>query len=161
MFLANHVSTVLLVSQLPIPPVAAFGVGLVSHYLLDMIPHGDNLRRFKPPKQDESITDNPDYSSLQVEGAIDIWTTVGVIAAVGLFGTIKQPWTFLPVIMGAVLPDFIMGINSVWKTKYIHYHQIFHYWVHIALPDLPRKVGRMTQVLYLFIVLTVYFTFIA
>jgi len=38
MYLTNHVSTVLLVSQIPMNPFLAFGIGLLSHYLLDMVP---------------------------------------------------------------------------------------------------------------------------
>jgi len=160
MYLTNHVSTVLLVSQLPINPVAALGLGLASHYLLDMVPHGDNLRRFKPPKLKESIADNPDYGALQLEGAIDIWAVVGVLAVVGSFAMIKQPFTFLFVIIGSVVPDFIMGVNSIWKTKWIHYHQLFHYWAHTLLPDVPYKLGRLGQVVYFMVVISIYFVFI-
>jgi len=45
------------------------------------------------------------------------------------------------------------------QEKWIHYLQIVHYWVHIAVPDVPLIFGRFLQIVYAVLSISAFFLF--
>ena len=126
MLLITHAITgaALATIQKSIP--AAFAIGLVSHYLLDMIPHYDHNVEPLLAKNDKA----------------GIRKTLALIALDGVSSVIAPLLLFWPVnsaqfmiisaaILGSILPDFLQGLALVFKkNRFVQTHQHFQEWIH-------------------------------
>ncbi|MEK7519065.1 MAG: hypothetical protein AAB424_02305 [Patescibacteria group bacterium] len=159
MFLSTHALAGIIISQHVHSVPAAFGLGLLSHYILDMIPHGDEklgawvkaklIRRF----------------------ALTFLTDLGFLAlfvyTVHVTGDWPNPNVALAAIIGAVLPDLIWVAYDAYRmllikhfpraTKIIqdvtrlesffNHHDRLHRWFHAYIEKrLTFKVGLAVQV---------------
>ncbi len=104
-------------------PILGFFLGLASHFLLDMIPHGDS-----------KISD---AFRIQKKRTWPItYTALDAIIAVYLIlfiFNLKQHFDELTLslsIAGAVLPDLIVGAYDVTKSKYLRWFNNFHFKAH-------------------------------
>lgn len=158
MFLSTHALAGIIISQHVHSVPLGFGLALLSHYVLDMIPHGDErlgswvkekfLRRF----------------------ALTFLTDVGFLAlfviTVHVTGDWPSPNVALAAIAGAVLPDLIWAAYDGYRmllikhfpraTKIIqdvtrlesffNHHERLHRWFHAFIEKrLTFKVGLAVQ----------------
>ena len=107
-------------------PVLGFVLGLSSHFLVDMIPHGDmflseNFRVLKQ-KRGQAFA----YACLDV--------TLGVVLLIilGQFlpDSVTQSSAYIASIVGSVLPDALVGVNDVYKTRLSQAYNRFHFFFH-------------------------------
>lgn len=108
---------------------AGFLIGLVSHYLLDMIPHYDH--------NVEPLLQKTDKGGLR--------KTLALIALDGLASIIVPLLLFWPAnlaqfliisaaIIGSILPDFLQGVTLVFpRHKALRAHQDFQEWIHTKI----------------------------
>jgi len=109
MFLTVHTTAAIVLTQRIANPWLAFLIGLLSHFVLDAIPHGD--KDFVGA--DGRITTKKFFTLAIIDIAITvIW--VGF-----LFGQNHYTHFYpaLAAVIGSILPDFIMGIYLTTKNK--------------------------------------------
>ena len=121
MFLTVHSATGLLIDQYVKSPLLAFGAGFISHYIFDIIPHGDT----RIPKQYHNII------HITLAGIFDLAIMSGylllVILGTNQFLTLSQIFA----IIGSILPDALQLIYFIYSdNKYLRkickWHHYFH-----------------------------------
>ena len=167
MFLTPHTDVALAIKQSTGNPVLAFVVAWVSHFLLDLVPHGDrNLdthahkfgglsRTFEklfPSKfssVDKKVRDK--QTMIAVVGIIDAVLAGILFVAVWVYGSYFNFWVAFFAAAGATLPDVIWGMYVFFpKLVFLEKYQRFHRWWHHLLSDpLSLKAGMVLQGLVL------------
>jgi hypothetical protein len=119
MFLIGHaaVGAVLASATGTHNPAIAFGIGWLSHYLADFVPHGDEgvgawTRRGNEVRRLMAI--------VAVDGLILLGASAAYIAANGF------SWTICMAIVGSMVPDIIWGIEKLRKRPLWRPLEIFH-----------------------------------
>jgi len=159
MFLSTHALAGIIISQHVHNLPVAFGLGLLSHYVLDMIPHGDErlsdwvkqklIRRF-------ALTFLTDMAFL----ALFIFT-------VHVQGEWPQRNIALAAMVGAVVPDVIWVFYDLYKAfltkhfpnarriiqqvtrleSFFNHHERLHGWFHAIIKRrITFRSGLMIQV---------------
>ncbi len=147
MFITTHAALGAIVAEwVPDQPLLAFGLGLLSHFLSDIIPHGDS-QLYKGY-----------VAGSKVKRAIAYVTIDGVISLVFvlfLFNTrlIENRAAISMGILGGVLPDLLVGLYEVTKTKWLiplhRVHFFFHNMVTHRHGDLSFPSGFAMQMVFL------------
>jgi hypothetical protein len=158
MFLATHALAGIIISQHVHSIPEAFGLGVLSHYALDMIPHGDEnlgtwvkekfLRRFP-------MTFLTDMSFLLL-----------FIVTVRVKNEWPLPHVALAAILGAMLPDLIWSGYDLYRNflmahfpnarrviqkvtrveSFFEHHERLHRWFHTRIERrITMKVGLALQ----------------
>lgn len=152
MFLTAHTSAAILIASKTSNPILGFILGLLSHFVLDFIPHGEGGLF-----NDKNKTKEQALFSIAKIAAIDL-----VVALIFLFSFLHfyQPdniWVFIWTSFGSWLPDFTWGAIEVFKLKSIYWFLSIHHKAHDLLDIVyPIKYGLFVQ--FSFIVLMLYLT---
>lgn len=131
-------------------PVLAFIMGFMAHLIIDMVPHGDtgisdNFRVHKKRRK-------------QAVAYVAIDAVIAICFVLLLFNTkdILSIQNFTWGIVGSILPDFLVGVYEIKKTKYLHWFYKVHFYFHDYFVkkkgDVPLKyaiVGQMIFIAYL------------
>lgn len=123
-------------------PVAAFGIGLISHYLLDSIPHWDYPISSNNEKNVKAFT--TDVTKVFT----DVLIGVGIMAFILSPERIFTDPVIIAAIIGSAFPDFLQFGLIVYKHEVLNKLQRFHhsFHSHLSLNDKPLK-GIIYQVL--------------
>ncbi|PIX62325.1 hypothetical protein CO057_03890 [Candidatus Uhrbacteria bacterium CG_4_9_14_0_2_um_filter_41_50] len=104
-------------------PVAGFIIGMCSHFLVDMIPHGDSnlAKKFRIQKKKR--------------GAVTFTTIDAVIAIYVILGVSNLPIPTSDValsaaIAGSIMPDLVIGLHDLTKSKYLKWFVKLHFFFH-------------------------------
>ena len=104
-------------------PFLAFILGLISHYILDSIPHGDEKLR-------QDFEDKHRVKCTFIVG-LDFVLTIFTIIVITFFDLPANPLSMASGIFGALLPDFIQLTYFLskhpWLKKISNLHDNFHY----------------------------------
>ncbi len=151
MYLTVHATTGIVIGQSIINPWGAFLIGLLSHYILDFIPHGDE-KKFK----------NASVSFMAKAAIVDHMFVFIMFLTLFLF---KPNFTFtlniILAIIGAMLPDWLSAVyrlsekTNVSFFKFLHkitkplqnFHQFCHY--KIIKYELDFYLGTALQIMLL------------
>lgn len=150
MFLTVHSTAGVVIGSYFTNPVEAFILGIISHFIFDMIPHGDE--NFK----DTTIKGMAkkaawDHFFLVLNFFI-IWQVWSI--------NLLQP-SIICGVVGSMLPDWLMGVHrltahskkTLWKNIHaiIQYSENIHNYCHyqIIKYESPVTVGLATQLLCL------------
>ncbi|MBI3291077.1 hypothetical protein HYZ76_02225 [Candidatus Falkowbacteria bacterium] len=153
MFLTVHSTVGVIIGQTTGNIWLAFLIGFVSHFLLDIIPHGDeNLieekNKFKPSET----------STIIKLGIADGTVMIFFLLALYLGGLITTPLAVLFAVFGTILPDFIQGIYILTKTPLLEKYFSIHYDLHRILGvSVSLKKGLVIQTFFLVISLILLF----
>jgi hypothetical protein len=151
MFLTLHAVAGALAGELSPNPVAAFGFGFLSHFPLDMFPHGD--RKFG-----EWTKKTGKVSLFTIMTIVDVVAAFGIMMAAFAFGRFEHPFYAFLGMMGGLLPDGIVGfteyVKIVRKSARIYFRRFyrFHTFNHnhvITKYDFGMKFGLVYQVAFL------------
>ena len=138
-------------------PNIAFLLGLVSHFFLDMIPHGDDAMIDK-------YSQGTDTRRIMAYITADGLTTIGLIIFLFLSQDFVAPATVFFGILGALLPDLLVGLSQVIKAKrrwglgaWLDWMEKVHNKNHNLLlkrlkrwrQDIPLRYGLILQVIAL------------
>lgn len=132
MNLLVHTTAGAIVAQYTGNPILGFFYGLLSHILLDMVPHGDSLM-YKKYKNKEL--------SAKKAAARTILDSIASIILVVVFFNISLPssgWVLSMAIIGAVIPDVLIGLYELWDPHEPKILRIIHKW-HFKNHDLIAK----------------------
>ena len=163
MILATHaIAGAALATVMPDQPILAFTAGVMSHFLLDTIPHWDYELRSK--REDEN---NPLNNDIVVSR--DFWFDLIKIDGDALAG-LALAWfffhqfftdhgqlgflTFALGVAGGLFPDVLQFAYFKLRSPWLAALQRFHYWIHA---DHERKlkpfVGVVTQALLVAVII--------
>lgn len=110
MFLAVHAATGALIGTAFHKPAFAFLLGLVSHFFLDMIPHGDS-DLYENYQRGEGKRD------ALMHVILDAVASSVMVAAFFLFHDFSTPVSVAAGIIGSVLPDALVGLAHCFRPK--------------------------------------------
>lgn len=104
-------------------PFLGFVLGFISHFLVDVIPHGDSaladrMRIEKKVKLPVAL--------ISLDAFVAMFL---VLLAFNLDGRISN-LALSAAIAGSVLPDLLVGIHDVTKTKYLRWFNRLHFFFH-------------------------------
>lgn len=150
MFLTVHGTAGALVGALAPDPVSAFALGVLSHVVLDIIPHGDE--NLGPQCAGPTCTHREEARFASKLGIID-----GVIMC-GALALLLTPWVRMPAttvlwgIAGGVIPDVLQGLGMMFPkirpfARFKELHDYNH--AHIIRYDPPLALGMVVQVVTL------------
>jgi len=116
MYLTVHATTGIAIGQSIINPLGAFFIGLLSHYILDFIPHGDE-KKFK----------NASVAFMAKAAIIDHMFVFVMFLTLFLF---KPNFTFtlniIIAIIGALLPDWLSAVYRLTERTNISFFKLLH-----------------------------------
>jgi len=153
MFITVHAAAGELLGTEITNPYFAFAAGVILHFILDIIPHGDRelgKRFFGLLKK--KVSEEEKIKSMAAYGLIDY-----IILVLFLLYSIKNfyfakddgvEWA----IVGSIIPDLLVAVYVLTKSKYLKWFFDFHHWNHHLLignmqKDIPLKVGIAMQVI--------------
>lgn len=128
-------------------PALAFVFGFVSHFLIDMIPHGDtglsdNFRVHKV-KQKHAV------AYVLIDGIVALFFVLLLANTRDIDSMSLYTWG----IVGGVLPDFIVGIYEVTKTPLLKWFDKLHFYFHDYFVrkkgDVPLKYAIIAQIVFI------------
>lgn len=124
MFLTPHTSAALWITTKVTNPFLALLFGLISHFILDIIPHGD-----------EAIGQHKPKGRARFLYLVKVATVDTILAAILVYYYVTQADSFdrlvmAGALMGAWLPDFLwIGIET-FRLKWLNFYIRFHSRVH-------------------------------
>jgi len=136
MLLTVHAATGVLIAQKTNTWWLAFIIAFVAHFLMDMIPHGDQkmiagYRAKKKPKQIVQLV------------LIDL----GICIAFNLFWQLKYYdnitsfFILYMALTGSLLPDFLVGVHEIYPKLFKRFYKV-HAFFHDLFPT--KKIGLVT-----------------
>lgn len=156
MFLTVHASAGIIIGQQTGNIWLAFLAGIISHIILDIIPHGDqNLvesgERFKPEE----------IKKIRKIALLDILIMSAVMSTIYLANLVSPAavWPVLVAVFGAILPDFLSGIYALTNAPWLRWQFKFQYSLHYLFNGftINLKQGIVVQAITLaaFIILII------
>lgn len=144
MYLAGHAAAGALIGQqLGGSPLIIFAMGMVSHFLLDLIPHGDKHHVVDYYHGKKEV-----LSELYYHLLVDAIITIIMIVVLMSFTTldrVSMAWG----IVGSMIPDLIVGLNEIFNNAKLKAFTKFHFIVHNALIhklDVSPLQGTLVQI---------------
>lgn len=144
MTLTTHATIGAVIARAVGSPVLAFIFGFISHFLVDMIPHGDtglsdNFRVYKR-KRKQAV------AYVLVDGVVAIF----FVLILANTRDIESMRTFTWGIVGGVLPDLIVGLYEITKAPLLKWFNTIHFYFHDFFVrrkgDVPLYYALMAQV---------------
>lgn len=132
-------------------PALGFILGAASHFLVDMIPHGDNQLGdlFRVHKRRKlAVT----YVTLDAIIAMYLILTVFAAQAAG-----TPNITFSAAIAGSVLPDLLVGLSEATRyaplKKFAKFHFFFHDFFSRKHGDIKLKYALVAQACFIVVLM--------
>ncbi len=146
MFLATHATVGAIIGRAAPDPVSAFVLAFVSHFLLDIIPHGD-ADLYKTYKSGKKVRTALAYT--MIDAVITAYMIVGIAHARLFDSGINVAMG----IIGGLLPDLLIGVYEVTNTKLlVGFHKV-HFFFHNLFVDKYRDVSFHLGVGYQLVIL--------
>lgn len=116
MYLSAHVPLAIILGAQTGNPVAAFLIGIGSHFLLDAVPHDTHS------DLSGAVWNNPRRKKwFRVEAGVDAAIWIAMVALFYAFLPIDRPDIFFASIAGGILPDGVTGLTifapKLWLNK--------------------------------------------
>ena len=127
MYITVHGTAAMLIARAVPNPFLAFLLALVSHFVLDFIPHGDEHIIQKHFTRGQTLRRLVGYAT--VDGIV----LAGFLAIFFWFGPLNiSPSTIIWSLIGALMPDLLQGIYFATEARSIKWFQNFHVKIHNA-----------------------------
>ena len=125
MFLTPHTAVALLITTQSNNPFFAFIFGIISHFILDFIPHGDwAFANHKEGRRERAIY-------MLKAAFIDVLFTVALIYFfVTKYSRPFSPYVLMGAVSGVALPDVLWITIDIFKLKFLYWYIKFHSYVH-------------------------------
>ncbi len=127
-------------------PILGFLLGFASHFIVDMIPHGDReLYEGHKSKHNHKRA----YAYVTVDGII----AVMIVALMVAFSHHTLSLTIALGVIGSVLPDLIIGIHEAFHVKSLKWFHKLHFFFHNMLSDkygdVPLRYALIAQIIFI------------
>jgi len=143
MFLTVHAATGILIGQYSSNIGLAFIAGFFSHFLLDIIPHGDS-----------TIIDDNDVNVVKKIAKLALGDGLIMISLYSILfyqGLITLSWLILAGMVGAIAPDFIRAFYLLFKPNWLIKYSKFHTNLHFIFKNF--EVSFFNGIIIQFVVL--------
>lgn len=151
MFLSVHACAGAIIGRFSPNPIVAFALGLISHFLLDIIPHGD-LKVYDTYRSGKILRRM--VAIIALDGIFSIYVAILVLIGNNRFG---NEMNIAAGIFGSVLPDLLVMFYEVTKVKALKKFHEFHFQLHRIIAgrkEVPYVFGIAYQLIALFFLLT-------
>jgi hypothetical protein len=134
-------------------PVLGFILGGASHFLVDMIPHGDVFLA------DDYRIHKKHFRWTIAYGIADMIIGILLLMLLGLFldSRITQSAVYIASIAGSILPDILVGITDLVKNRlakaYYKFHFFFHDFFSRKHGDVKLHYALLAQTAFIIIVI--------
>jgi len=147
MFLTIHGTVGAIIGQNLDNVWLSFILGVVSHLLLDIIPHGDETLI-----NDKNSVTKSEVKKIAEIAAVDGLIMSGLVLTLINQGLIDLSWPVLFGIFGSILPDFITGFYLLFKFPWLKKILDFHFNLHLVLQKFKVSLagGILIQLIVLF-----------
>src|SRR3989338_5268573 len=139
MFLIVHATVGAAIGERLEPPIISFWAGFLSHFIADIIPHGDERsgrELFRPERRHLLVI-------LAVMDGLAALSLVTMLWAGGFFSNAVGAMASA---VGAIMPDALVGISEILDRKLWPAFSRFHDWNHgIINIELPLPIGGLIQ----------------
>ncbi len=146
MFLITHAAVGAMIGQAVGHPILAALGGLVSHFLLDIIPHGD-AHLYRSFQRREKVRRAVAYVTTDALAAIFF------VLALFNFRDFFHPLNVSLGIAFGILPDLLIGLFETGRAPWLLGFQRFHFFFHDLYVrrrrDLPFGYGVLMQIVIL------------
>ncbi len=149
MFLTSHTAAAILIATKTQNPFLGFILGLLSHFILDIVPHGEGglFAGSKSHKQK--------LLNLAKLAAIDFLLSVILLISTLYFLKPNNIFIFIATASGAVLPDFLWGSVELFKLKFLNWFLVLHHRLHDLLDIVyDIKYGLLVQLIFIILCLS-------
>ena len=145
MYLAIHATTGTIIGQYVGNPIAAFLAGLVSHFLLDVIPHGDTCKGVD--EVDEFLQNKKLVRRTKIIALADIIVTIIFSVILFRYNLVVNEFSSFAGLCGAVIPDFLWPLYKPFGIQAFKKIYDLHFKIHWFLkkPALSPLVGLIFQ----------------
>jgi len=140
MYLINHAAIGIALASQVSNPVAAFGIGWVSHYLADFFPHGDEgvgewaARKNEIPRI---------LGIVAIDGMLFLGAFAWFSAHQGF------SWSAAAAAIGSFVPDIMWGLEKLAGRKLFGIFERLHSWNHNYFKiKLPVFAGVSLQIMF-------------
>lgn len=126
MFITTHALIGALVANaLPHHPILSFGLGMASHFLTDIIPHGDsNLYKDYITGSKKKVRKALAY--VMLDGVAAVYIVLFLLN----IGSAPDRLTLSLGIAGGVLPDLLVGVYEVTRIPGLRWFHRVHFFFH-------------------------------
>lgn len=152
MFITTHALVGALIGeQFPNAPAWAFVLAVASHFITDIIPHGDS-KLYKGYVSGSKMRRAIAY--------VTVDTLVALLGVLAMFNTkfIDHRAAISMGILGGVLPDMLVAICELLRVKQLRWFYKLHFFFHNLIisrkGDIPLGVGMALQIVMLALVVT-------
>jgi hypothetical protein len=144
MTLTTHATLGAVLAKATGNPIAAFIFGFISHFVVDMIPHGDtglsdNFRIHKRRRKQA-------VAYVAVDAVIAIFFVLMLANTRDIISVRNFTWG----IIGGVLPDLLVGLYEITKTPLLKWFNTMHFYFHDYFVkrkgEVPLYYALMAQV---------------
>ncbi len=158
MYQIVHGTAGLLIGEQVSQPWSAFILGIVSHFILDAIPH--DIIEVRHWQNKGNFIKRVSFGA-----AIDLSLFLILIFTLVLTKNLISSRSMLAAIIGALLPDYIWGMGELfkikhpWMEKYKQLHNSVHTLLHKNI-YIPLKYGLPIQLGFMIFFLTLYLNYL-
>jgi hypothetical protein len=150
MFLTVHAASGVLIGEYIPNSILAFLAGFVSHFLLDIVPHGDQ-GLLEGVKKGGKIRKALALTTID-NTVLIIFISLLYNNKICIFHS-SASWALI----GSILPDFIIGLNLLTKNKIVQSFFDFHKSLHYVLGIKINLIsGIIIQILTFLLILKSY-----
>lgn len=151
MLISVHTAAGVIIAQkVATSALGAFSLGVIFHFLLDFIPHGDTklFHWFSKRIHRDMIL------SLSI---LDAFITIFYLLYLFTYTNIPDSAHIFWAILGSIIPDFLTTYHAIFKPKILKPFSQLHDYVHNYIPSkMTVKEGLLLQ--FVFIVCLIYIT---
>jgi hypothetical protein len=147
MFITVHATAGVIIGQHIQNPFLSFLLAFCSHFILDMLPHGDtewfeNYRERKKMKMMASVV------------LTDVCTAFVFLFSLYPFQIQNPPPSMITGLVGGILPDILVGLYELTKKYFLTFRN-FHTKIHNFIKfDFSFKYGFIFQIIILIILIS-------
>lgn len=123
MFLATHATVGAMIGRAVPNPILAFILAFFSHFLMDMIPHGDS-HVYDDYTKGKRVRMAVSYT------VIDAVITAYLIVGISQARLFDNGMAVAAGIIGGLLPDLLIGVYEITKTRFLTSFHRFHFFMH-------------------------------
>lgn len=146
MLLSVHATVGAIIGESVDTPLLAFIFAFISHFLLDLIPHGDK-------ELIKAYRNNFKNRGMLYLIYFDLLTTPVFLGILFLLGHLTYSTTVLWGIIGGVLPDILVAVHEISDKFFSRTHK-FHDWTHEKFKwSIPLKFGIIVQIIIIYLIL--------
>lgn len=144
MTLATHATLGAVIGHGTGDPLLAFVLAFISHFLIDMIPHGDTglADSYKIHKKRRKTA----LAYVSIDAVVTILFVLLIVNTRNLASLETFTWG----IIGGVLPDLLIGVYEITKTPLLKWFNSVHFFFHDFFVkkrgDIPLRYALLGQI---------------